>query len=300
MKAKNEIVNSLRKSAKRQAANLLGNPVSFAITDFVVKAAMFPFIRVVGYHDTPALHAGRLRTHFEWYRRNFFDCDRARLDSFLNGEPWGERLPGLIISFDDGLRSNFSVAAPLLEEFGFTGWFMVPAAVPDLSPEQEEGFASEQLIPHAPPRAGEKLFVTWEDLRSLHSAGHQICCHSYHHKRLSAALSDEELDEEIGRSRRVFEERLGFAIDSFAWVGGEEYSFSRGAFDRMMREGYARVFSGNCLPILPKQSPFFLERNHADAAFSLNELRLSVGGLYDALYTAKRRRVTRLLTREAG
>ena len=294
------MVGSLRTSAKRQAANLLGNPLAFGITNFVLRAAMFPFIRVVGYHDTPAMNAGRLRSHFEWYRRNFIDCDRARLDAFLNGEPWRERRPGLIISFDDGLRSNCTVAAPLLEEFGFTGWYMVPAAVPDLPPEREEEFARAQLIPNAGPQSEGKLFLTWDDLRSLHAAGHQICCHSYHHKRLSSALSDAELDEEISQARRALEEKLGFAIDSFAWVGGEEYSFSKGAFDRMKSEGYARVFSTNCLPILPKQSPYFLERNHADASFSLNELRFSIGGVYDALYAPKRRRVARLLTREAA
>lgn len=289
-------MGKLKKTVKRRVADLLGNPLAFGLSDFVVRRTMFPFIRVVGYHDTPKADIERLRAHFRWYKKNYVDCTREMLEAFLNDGKWEHDRPGIIVSFDDGLRTNFTVAKPLLEEAGLTGWFMVPAIVPELDPAIQRDFADEQLIPHSDEDPSERLFLSWDDIKAMAAAGHEISCHSYHHKRLGKALSPAELDEEIDAARDLLEQKLDFPVDSFAWVGGEEYSFSKGAFDKIRGNGFKLLFSGNCYPVRASQSPFFIERNHVDSGYSLNEVRLSVGGLYDLFYAGKRRRVSRLLT----
>src|ERR1043165_5233388 len=80
------------------------------------------FIRAVNYHDTPARSATNLEEHLRWYAKRFTPVGHADLDRFLATGEWGASRPGLIISFDDGLRSNYDVARPLLEKYGFPGW----------------------------------------------------------------------------------------------------------------------------------------------------------------------------------
>ena len=286
---------STKKRLKKAVAGLLGNPVAFAVTDTIVNRPQFPFVRAIGYHDTPSSFADRFRAHLAWFAEQFVNCDRERLDRFLEEGTWPYDKPGIIISFDDGLRSNAKVAAPMLEAFGFTGWFMVPAIVPETGPGNDRDFADRALIPFADDDPDDRLFMSWQDMRTLSKAGHEICCHSMHHKRLEAALSSVEMIEEIGASKIVLEKQLGHAIDSFAWVGGEDYSFSSAAFAEMKRANYRLIFSTNCHPIVARQTPHCLERNHVDAAFTLNEVRLSIGGAYDLLYRRKRRRTARVI-----
>ncbi|HPL67770.1 MAG TPA: polysaccharide deacetylase family protein [Smithellaceae bacterium] len=280
---------------KSAIADILGSKTSFSISDRFQKLVNFPFIRVVGYHDTPKALANKFRMHLNWYAENYINCDQAMLDRFLLDGIWSHSKPGLIISFDDGLRSNSKVAASLLEEYGFTGWFMVPAFVPELGNGMDRKFAVKANISYTDEDPKGRLFMSWDDLHMLSTHGHEICCHSMHHKRLGEFLTPLELKEEIYKSRAVMESILERPIDSFAWVGGEDYSYSKAAFEEMQSAGYKRIFSTNCYPILPRQTPFCLERNHVSSNFNINEVRLSIGGFYDLLYYRKRARTNRVL-----
>ncbi len=177
---------------------------------------------------------------------------------------------------------------------------MVPSGVPGIAEGDQWEFAERVRITHSAESREQQLFLDWNDVRSLVAAGHQVCCHSFHHMRLRESLNDAELKTEICRSKHVLERELGGSVDVFAWVGGEGYAFSRAAFEKMKECGYKLVFSTNCFPIATGETPLCLERNHVDASFSLNEVRLSIGGLYDLFYFRKRRRVRRLIGVEAA
>lgn len=289
------MARATRKTIRRYVASLFGSRAAYSISNALVRRIFFPYVRCVAYHDTPARFESNLATHLQWYSEHFVDCERADLDRFLADGVWPHSKPGLIISFDDGLRSNAEVAAPLLKRYGFNGWFMVPAGVPRLGAKEDRFFADEVLIPHSNRPDDQRLFLDWNDLRSLVTAGHQICCHSFHHLRLGEALSDAELDVEILKSKALFEHELGRDMDAFAWVGGENHTFSRAAFQKIQDSGYKIVFSGNCLPITAKDSPLCLERNHVDVTYRLDDVRLSIGGFYDLLYSRKRDKIRRVI-----
>ncbi len=288
-------MRNLKSIAKRLAADLLGNSAVFSASHGLVKFLYSPFVRAVGYHDTPSRFADNLRRQMRWFARHFVNCGPADLDRFLAGHGWPHDKPGLICSFDDGLRSNYQVAAPILEEFGLTGWFMVPASVPDIHVEEQRAFSRHALIPFLDERPAGRVFMDWQEVYSLRDRGHVVAVHSLKHKRLGPYRTSDELMEEIKHSRDVFREKLGALPDTFAWVGGEAHSFSKEAFDLMCEAGYRRVFSTNCFPITGRETSMCLERNHVDAAFTLNEVRLSIGGAYDLAYLRKRRRVRKLL-----
>lgn len=286
---------SVTRIAKSLLGGVLGSELAFRLTDRRLNRPKMPYVRALNYHDTPRTHAANLRKQLEWYSSHFSNCNYSQLRNLLANGAWDDPKPGLIISFDDGLRSNYEIATPLLEEFGFTGWFMVPAALLETDSAQHEEFAVTNTIIHQGLHSN-ALGLSWDDVRDLESRGHVITCHSMNHRRLSDSLSDEQLHEEIVQSKSLMESRLRHPVTGFTWVGGEEFSYSRRAFNTIVQANYSEIFCTNNEPIVARQSPLFLERSNIEAHFSMNQVRLVLGGLYDRKYAAKRQRVFNLLT----
>lgn len=281
---------------KKILSTILGSDILFKLSRRYYYGLFFPYVQVVTYHDTPKSSIDKLRSHFEWYRENYSNCNLDDLRGLLEHGLWGHDKPGLIVSFDDGLRSNYDVMVELLDEFGFTGWFMVPAGFIDLDSEQQIEFVRSNLIEYDDSFRGDRISMSWDELKMLKNNSHVIVNHSMNHKRLSKELSDDDLEIEISESRKVIESKLECRVDMFAWVGGEEWSYSRKAYNKMIDENYNMIFCTNCFPINSKQSSHFLQRYHVDANYDLTEIRFALGGAYDVFYALKRMRINKLLS----
>jgi peptidoglycan/xylan/chitin deacetylase (PgdA/CDA1 family) len=253
-------------------------------------------IRAVNYHDTPALFADNFERQLQFYQKNFRPVTREDLRGLLAGH-WPHRQPGLLISFDDGLRDNFAVAAPLLEKYGFRGWFFVPAGLVDAPPAQQQMFAREHCInclERTNGPADDRLAMSWAELRELAVRGHIVGCHTMNHVRLSRDLPPAELHLEIQAAKLRMEAMLEREIDTFCWVGGEEWAYSREAAESIRAAGYRYSFMTNSQPIFPGTDPFQLQRTNIEAAWPLDVVQFQLAGFLDLIYTAKRRRVNQL------
>lgn len=249
----------------------------------IQKAVLSPFIRVVNYHDIPADHAQNFEAHLKFYSNRFANVDEQTLRSFLGGERWPHAKPGLIISFDDGMRSHFERAAPLLEEYGFTGWFFVPA-----------GWIAERIGGNAEVanQMGDQHTLTLEQLQSL-SAKHVVGCHTETHCRLSADLSEEKIRYETESSKNSFKEMLSREVRIFCWVGGEEFTYSKPASD-IIRQNYDLGFMTNNAVVRTSTDPMQIQRTNIEAENPLPLVRFQLSGILDLIYTPKRRRVNAL------
>jgi peptidoglycan/xylan/chitin deacetylase (PgdA/CDA1 family) len=268
-----------------------GSECAFKILRYFYLNRLFPYVQALTYHDTPNGVCDNLRNQLAWYQDNFVDCNLSDLRGLLGDGVWNHEKPGLIISFDDGLRSNLDVALPLLEEYGFTGWFMVPAGFIDNDPAKQIEFAKHGLIDFCSEFTDHRIALSWDNLREIKRRGHVVTCHSMTHKRLSQSLTQTELEVEIRDAKQLLEAQVGHTVDIFTWVGGEEWAYCRGAFELMTEVGIEYIFCTNCAPITAKQSPLFLERYHVEPDYSHNQLRFVLGGVYDLLYARKRHRI---------
>jgi peptidoglycan/xylan/chitin deacetylase (PgdA/CDA1 family) len=184
--------------------------------------------------------------------------------------------------------------APLLEKYGFPGWFNVPVGFVEAPVAEQRAFARRHFIDYdARGLPDERIALSWADLRRL-SGRHEICCHTWSHRRLEASLTREELDHEIGAAKRRLEEGLGQEVRAFTWVGGEESSYSREAAARIRAAGFEIAFMTNNAPIRPHAELLQVQRTNVEARHDPRFVRLCLSGLYDLLYLAKRRRVNRL------
>jgi len=251
------------------------------------------YVRAINYHDTPASSAWNLEEQLQFYRRNFVNCTLEDLCGLLDRQAWRHSMPGLLISFDDGLRSHYSVAAPLLEAAGLTGWFFVPTALID-SPEHGDQLAlaaRHQIAVHELAH-GDRVFMTWAEVRDLRDRGHVIGAHTRHHVRLTSSLSQHELQVEIVGAKTDLETQMGEEAHSFCWVGGEEWSYSFGASRAVEQAGYRHAFMTNFLPISGQTDPLWLQRSNVEADWPLRAVRFYLSGLMDLAYTRKRHRLS--------
>lgn len=200
---------------------------------------------------------------------------------------WEPAKPGLLLTFDDGLRSHAAVVAPLLEKYGMTGWFMVPAAVVHNAPGARNW---EHTV-------GEET-LDFEALRRL-DRNHVVGCHTFSHRRLEASLTPEEIAWEIPEAKRQFEEWLEHPIDIFAWVGGEEWTYSAAAAAAIREAGFRISFMTNNALIRPGDNLLQIQRTNIEAHFPPAVTRFGLSGFFDVMYGPKRRRVNRL-TASAG
>jgi peptidoglycan/xylan/chitin deacetylase (PgdA/CDA1 family) len=269
-------LNAVKRSAAR-AFDVLGIN---SLGHLVQRIALFPFIRVLNYHEVPADLAGNFEEHLKFYAAKFVNVAKPELEEFLKTGRWPHKKPGLIISFDDGTRSHYEVAAPLLEKHGFTGWFFVPS-----------GWVLEDGA-DTPDFVGDNVTLTPEQLKYL-DENHVVGCHSETHCRLSEDLGPEKLKFETLTAKESLEKLLGHPVDVFCWVGGEEFTYSKTAAD-FIRQGYDLSFMTNTAVVRPGTNPLQLQRSNVEAENPLSLVRFQLSGLMDVLYYPKRKRVNQL------
>ncbi len=103
-------------------------------------------IRVINYHDTVSRNNNLFEQQLKFYQRYYDDVSFKDLQIFFEKKEWHKTKPGIIISFDDGLRTNFDQAFPLLVKWGFTGWFCIPAGFIDTTKEKQSSFPKKNRI----------------------------------------------------------------------------------------------------------------------------------------------------------
>ena len=137
------------------------------------------------------------------------------------------------------------------------------------------------------------IAMSWDQLREL-AKHHVVGCHTCNHRRLAATLNEAAFTQEILGAKQRLEEVLGCEVPVFAWVGGEEWSYSRQAAQAIVEAGFKVSFMSNSSLIRPGANLLQLQRTHIECSWYDYIVRFQLSGFMDLVYTAKRRRVNRL------
>ena len=103
-----------------------------------------------------------------------------------------EPIKAAIITFDDGMLSQFTYAKPILDNYNFKAIFYIICNSVD-----------------------KENRMNWNNIQILEEEGHEIGSHSMNHKRLSE-LSEENMKYEIVESKRCLQEN-GLNVTSFSF-----------------------------------------------------------------------------------
>lgn len=255
----------------------------------------------VNYHGTPACFAASLKRHLEFYSQYFECLDKDRLSRFIAGTYCPAR-PGIVLSFDDGLRNQATVAAPLLEEFGLTGWFMVPGAFVDTPSLDQPAFFRKHIRAAADAEHGlreDALAMSWGDVRALAASGHAIGCHTWNHRRLGAGVSEEEVRGEVVLARERIVEHIDQKVDTFCWVGGRPSDYAARAH-RAVTQAYSFAFMSMSQAVRPGGDPHSIHRFNVEASYPLDLVRFQVSAFNEAVFAKRRRALEEILAPTSG
>jgi peptidoglycan/xylan/chitin deacetylase (PgdA/CDA1 family) len=145
-----------------------------------------------------------------------------------------------IITFDDGWKSQYDVAWPIMKKFGYPFTLFI----------YTEGVRGGHF--------GGGEAITWEQLAEMRDAGIDIQAHSETHqdlrkpydkvakKKLSPPEYEQWLQNEVGRCKETLEQRLGIKVNCFAVPYG---FYNQHIKDVAKNAGYEAVFTVYGQPI---------------------------------------------------
>ena len=140
------------------------------------------------------------RAQMDWLVANGFHTITFR--ELLAGQKAGESLPAksVIISFDDGWSAQEGVVRAELEPRGLHAVFFVYTAAVGATPNNSG-------------------YISWEQLRILESAGHEVQSHTVSHGRLTD-MPPSQLDREMRESRATIEREMHHSVEVIAYPFG--------------------------------------------------------------------------------
>ena len=119
----------------------------------------------------------------------------------------GASRPRIVVTFDDGYRSVWKRAVPVLRRLGVVATMFVTTEFVG----RTVGVASYHQV--------DSTGLTWDDLRALADEGWEIGSHTVTHRRLTD-LEAEEVRIEVCESKARIEAELGRRCSSFAYPWG--------------------------------------------------------------------------------
>ena len=178
-----------------------------------------------GKKATGMIGVSEFRRHLSYVAENGWEVvSTTRIVDWLEGSASLPRR-AVALHFDNGWLDAFTVALPVLQEFGMTATSFV---ITDGTTAASEGRTAR--VRTSTEGEIQKPFVTWEHAARLLEAGWEIAAHTATHPRLGELHSTSGADavlEEIEDSNEVFAQRLGFVPEHFAYPSGSRQRTDR-------------------------------------------------------------------------
>jgi peptidoglycan/xylan/chitin deacetylase (PgdA/CDA1 family) len=171
-------------------------------------------------------------------------------------QPLPER--SVVLTFDDGYADFHTTALPILEEHGLRATLYVATAY--------LGRTGRFL---ADCDEQDRQMIGWSQLREAAGEGVEIGAHSHTHPQLDR-LDATSLASEIRKPKALLEDRLGLAVNSFAYPFGY---WDRAARRAVAAAGYDNACGVDDLPAQTGGNRLALSRLTVNAGTSVEQLR---------------------------
>ena len=138
------------------------------------------------------LQVDQFREQMEYLKREGYST--FLLEELQALAVWPDK--AVVLTFDDGHESNYTLALPILLEFGFKAHFFITTGW-----------------------IGTQYFMSEEQIKGLHEAGMGIGSHGVTHRFLSD-LTKIEINNELSDSKYILQEIVEKAVEALSFPGG--------------------------------------------------------------------------------
>lgn len=214
------------------------------LADLATGMARSCAIRLVNFHATPRYREAEYRRQIAEMARDFEPITPANFDSAVDGS-WHHARPGVLPALFEGYRDNLDVLLPILEEFGFTGWFFIPSGFWGVPADEQRNYAANHVL-HLPEHdeyPGERIALTWDEARDIVRRGHAFACHTRTHNHVTPETPRAVLEDEITAAKAEMEAELGVPVEIFCWLEGAALGVNAEADALLRQAGFRYLLS---------------------------------------------------------
>lgn len=233
-----------RTPSRSSSELLLPARIPPVLAEIAIGMAQSRAIRMINFHATPRYREAEFRQQMAAYAEAFEPITPANFASAVEGR-WAYDRPGLMPALFEGYRDNLDVLLPILEEFGFTGWFFVPSIFLGIPSHEQRSYAAAHQLDLAEhdEYPGDRIALTWDEAREITRRGHPFACHTRTHNVVTRDTPRAVLEDEIIAAKAEMEAELGPGVDIFCWLEGAALGHNPEA-DAMLRQaGFRYLFS---------------------------------------------------------
>ncbi|MBK8516838.1 MAG: polysaccharide deacetylase family protein [Saprospiraceae bacterium] len=170
--------------------------------------------------------------------------------SYIYGLPLPEK--SVMFSFDDTRKDHYTLAAPLLEKYGYKGAFFIMTVA-----------------------IGKKNYMTKDEIRDLARRGHCIGNHTYDHQNLKK-LPEDQWKKQVEEPKKKLEDIIGINVCYLAYPFGlcNEY-----AAEQLEKRGIYAAFQLSGKSIIT-DSPLFIRRLLVTGSLTSEKLAREIKGTF--------------------
>ena len=178
---------------------------------------------------------------------------------------------GITITFDDGMRSLYKQALPVLRDHAKPAHLYLTTG----------SVGKNNRWPTQPEAAPGFDMLTWQEIEQLHAAGIFIDSHTHSHPDMRK-LDEQAMQQECETADLLIEERLGRRPQYFAYPYGYKNesvcSFARHRYKATVTTELKTLGSDEDFATLPRLDSYYLQ-----SAWMQNNLDSSLSGAYLSL-----------------
>jgi peptidoglycan/xylan/chitin deacetylase (PgdA/CDA1 family) len=189
----------------------------------------------------------------------------------------------LLITFDDGFKSNYEIAVNILKKYNIKALFFVATDFID----------GKDIISKIYPNIKKNKLknyesMSWSNLATLLENGHHIGSHTKSHQNLSTIKKD-EIEFEIYSSFEKIKSNLNYEPNNFAYPFGQLKNINRKAIE-IIGKKYKFIHSG-LRGNNYKNNSTIIYRDAVTMTEEFNLVESYLNGNYDWIYSLKRKKI---------
>lgn len=246
-------------------------------------------VRILMYHDVYSEDFDKFERQIVFLKKmgyEFIDFDT--FVQYLNGKVKLNSI-GILLTFDDGFRSNYQLSK-ILDKYNIRGIFFIPPAyINSTDRETETRFIVHNLFLDNMNVSitDESGPLSWTQLQEMKRQGHTIGSHTNTHTRLSDVKDLKLAEEEFQISKTILERETKDSIAAFAYPFGDIDSITEDTL-QMAATYYQYIFSAVRGFNNEKTVPTAIFRDQINPYDSQRYLQFVVEGGLDFLYRHNR------------